>query len=175
MSTHLTAAVGPAGPYNRTTDYRNPSTSPPQPGHAAAAAAAAAASSHSPLTFTTAVQPGATSPAVKRKQADANMNAQMGKRRRGENTEDAENAFDLDGSAQGAKHWTDVEKTKLFEWLMGPGQEEHWNALRATKNSCLREVSPCPKMVVIGSLLFLQVCHSGFWRKENLSGPQGLL
>jgi hypothetical protein len=70
------------------------------------------------------------------------MNAQLGKRRRNEpNPQDDPDAnFDLDGTAQGAKHWTDDEKTRLFEWLMGPGQEEHWNALRATKNSCLREV-----------------------------------
>lgn len=163
LNTHLTAGVGPAGPYNRTNDYRNPSTSPPTlaqqstSAHAAAAAAAAAASSHSPLTFTTAVP----SPGVKRKQPDANnMNAQMGKRRRGENTgsEDAETAFDIDGGAQGAKHWTDVEKTKLFEWLMGPGQEEHWNALRATKNSCLREVSLVPKWLLLNQHPYSSQC-----------------
>lgn len=68
----------------------------------------------------------------------------LAKRRRNEtNTQDdTDPSFDLDGNAQGAKHWTDDEKTRLFEWLMGPGQEEHWNALRATKNSCLREVRP---------------------------------
>lgn len=36
--------------------------------------------------------------------------------------------------------WTDEEKGILFNWLMGPGQDEHWNALRAAKNSALREV-----------------------------------
>ena len=93
---------------------------------------------------------GGPSPAVKRKQIDGNMNPQMGKRRRSENIHGADdgdnNNFDMDGGAQGAKHWTDEEKSKLFSWLMGPGQEEHWNALRATKNSCLREVSALFKL-----------------------------
>lgn len=74
---------------------------------------------------------------MKRKQVDHPM-PQVLKRRR--DAEDGD-AFDLDGTGQGAKHWTDDEKSKLFNWLMGPGQDEHWNALRATKNSCLREVS----------------------------------
>lgn len=65
------------------------------------------------------------------------MNAQVVKRRR--ETDDATD-YDIDSSGQGAKHWTDEEKSKLFSWLMGPGQDDHWNALRATKNSCLREV-----------------------------------
>ncbi len=85
---------------------------------------------------------------MKRKQIDSNMNAQMSKRRRSENNgaDDGDTNFDMDGGAQGAKHWTDEEKSKLFSWLMGPGQEEHWNALRATKNSCLREVSLLSKI-----------------------------
>ena len=73
----------------------------------------------------------------KRKQADNAAtagNSQPGKRRR-----DGDDLFDTD-SAHGSKHWTDEEKTKLFDWLMGPTQDDHWNALRATKNSCLREV-----------------------------------
>lgn len=53
----------------------------------------------------------------------------------------------MDGAAGGAKHWSDEEKTKLFNWLMGVGQEEHWNALRATKNSCLREVCHCHHLI----------------------------
>ncbi|KAJ7263408.1 hypothetical protein C8J57DRAFT_1470733 [Mycena rebaudengoi] len=32
-----------------------------------------------------------------------------------------------------------VEKTLLFQWLMGPAHDDHLNSLRATKNSCLRE------------------------------------
>ena len=61
--------------------------------------------------------------------------------KRGRHTDtDGGDTFDIDGTAQGAKHWTDEEKTRLFTWLMGQGQDEHWNSLRATKNSCLREV-----------------------------------
>ncbi|KZT19798.1 hypothetical protein NEOLEDRAFT_1077168 [Neolentinus lepideus HHB14362 ss-1] len=37
------------------------------------------------------------------------------------------------------KHWTDDEKTKFFAWLMGVGQDDHWNSLRASKNACFRE------------------------------------
>ncbi|EEB86856.1 hypothetical protein MPER_16037, partial [Moniliophthora perniciosa FA553] len=48
-------------------------------------------------------------------------------------------SFDPEGGGQGAKHWTDEEKTKLFTWLMGTGQDEHWASLRSAKNSCLRE------------------------------------
>lgn len=65
--------------------------------------------------------------------------AQQFKRGRHADT-DSGDTFDIDGSAQGAKHWTDEEKTRLFTWLMGQGQDEHWSSLRATKNSCLREV-----------------------------------
>jgi hypothetical protein len=53
--------------------------------------------------------------------------------------DDDVDAFD-DAGGQGAKHWTDDEKSKLFRWLMGPNSDDHWAALRATKNSCLREV-----------------------------------
>lgn len=75
---------------------------------------------------------------LKRKLVDgAQQQLSMQKRRR-----DAEDSV-VDGfdGGQGAKHWTDEEKSKLFNWLMGPGQDDHWNSLRATKNSCLREVS----------------------------------
>ena len=70
------------------------------------------------------------------------------KRRDGDDGE----GFESDIGAQGAKHWTDEEKSKLFNWLMGDGQDDHWNALRATKNSCLREVS-------LTKYLFLSVCR----------------
>ena len=76
---------------------------------------------------------------LKRKHADgANSmsNSQLGKRRR-EGQDVAE--FDSD-SVHGSKHWTEEEKTKLFNWLMDPGEDEHWNSLRSTKNSCFREV-----------------------------------
>ncbi|KAF5367092.1 hypothetical protein D9758_003975 [Tetrapyrgos nigripes] len=52
--------------------------------------------------------------------------------------DETQESFD-EGGGQGAKHWSDEEKSKLFKWLMGPGQDDHWNSLRATKNSCLRE------------------------------------
>ncbi|KAG1734122.1 hypothetical protein EDB19DRAFT_1728317 [Suillus lakei] len=75
----------------------------------------------------------------KRKQADGlapSGTSQSGKRRR--EGDDMGDPFDTD-AAHGSKHWTDDEKTKLFNWLMGLGEDDHWNALRATKNSCLRE------------------------------------
>jgi len=76
---------------------------------------------------------------MKRKQVDSIMPGQLEKKRR--EGDDGGEGFDPDIGAQGAKHWTDEEKSKLFEWLMGQGQDDHWNALRATKNSCLREAS----------------------------------
>ncbi|KAF8813302.1 hypothetical protein BYT27DRAFT_7131295 [Phlegmacium glaucopus] len=128
--------INPGAAYNRTTEYRNPSTSPPtltQTG----TTHAGPSTTHSPLTFAVAGQ----SPAMKRKQVDGSMNAPTHKRRRetAGGAGDEADSYDMDGNVQGAKHWTDDEKSKLFTWLMGPGQEEHWNSLRATKNSCLRE------------------------------------
>ena len=80
---------------------------------------------------------------MKRKQVDGSMNNQTQKRRRDTTgAGDEGDSYDIDGNVQGAKHWTDDEKSKLFTWLMGVGQEDHWNSLRATKNSCLREVCP---------------------------------
>lgn len=127
-------------PYSRATDsYRNLSTSPPGLNQTGGPQSHAGAStSHSPLTFN--VAPGQSSPAMKRKQVDGVVNSQVLKRRR---EADDPDSYDMDGGGQGAKHWTDDEKTKLFNWLMGPGQDDHWNSLRATKNSCLREVSKC--------------------------------
>lgn len=116
--------------------YRHPSTSPPtlnQP-HAGP-------SNHQGIAYavnSSAQQQQVTSPALKRKQMDAQMNANaqaINKRRK----DDDADGFD-DGGGQGAKHWTDDEKSKLFRWLMGPNSDDHWAALRATKNSCLREV-----------------------------------
>ncbi|KIY51801.1 hypothetical protein FISHEDRAFT_36406 [Fistulina hepatica ATCC 64428] len=91
-------------------------------------------SSHSPIAFQ--VNTG-TSPPLKRKQPDLSNSSQTHKRRR--ETDDLADGLDNDGNGPGAKHWTDDEKTKLFTWLMGPGQDDHWMSLRATKNSCLRE------------------------------------
>ncbi|GLB40490.1 putative histone acetyltransferase [Lyophyllum shimeji] len=72
--------------------------------------------------------------------------------------------FDMDGTGQGAKHWTDEEKSKLFSWLMGPGQDEHWNSLRATKNSCLRECA----IEVFGSKKTYQALKGCYERNFNL-------
>lgn len=133
LGSHL-GAPGPA--YGRAADnYRNPSTSPPTLNQSGPPPQAHASSSaHSPLTFVT--SGGQSSPGLKRKQIESSLGAQILKRRR--DTDDPD-GYDGDGNGQGAKHWTDEEKTKLFTWLMGPGQDDHWNALRATKNSCLRE------------------------------------
>ena len=75
---------------------------------------------------------------AKRKQVDGGAGGPV-KRRRDveENGDDHENHE----SGLGAKHWTDEEKTRLFNWLMAPDQDDHWSSLRAAKNSCLREVS----------------------------------
>jgi len=55
-----------------------------------------------------------------------------------------------DEQGQGAKHWSDEEKSKLFMWLMGPQSDDHWASLRATKNSCLRDVSSCDAFLLTG-------------------------
>jgi hypothetical protein len=141
-------ALGSHLPQYHRTDYRNLSTSPPshqQP-----------PPSHSPLAFTV---PATTSPAIKRKTADNPIAQQVLKRRR--DTDDAD-PYDLDPAGQGAKHWTDEEKSKLFSWLMGPGQDEHWNALRATKNSCLREARIHPAVMPPADVSFSPaVCTGG--------------
>ncbi|KIY71681.1 hypothetical protein CYLTODRAFT_435084 [Cylindrobasidium torrendii FP15055 ss-10] len=64
----------------------------------------------------------------------------------------------------GAKHWSDEEKTRLFNWLMGPGQDDHWNALRATKNSCLRDCS----IQVFGNKKTYQALKGCYERNFNL-------
>ncbi|KIM39959.1 hypothetical protein M413DRAFT_37326, partial [Hebeloma cylindrosporum] len=140
--------------YNRTTDYRHPSNSPPtisQQPHAAPS---------SSLAYSV-QQPAATSPAMKRKQVDPI--ASTNKRRR-ETGADEGDSYDIDGNQQGAKHWTDEEKSRLFNWLMGPGQEDHWNALRATKNSCLRECA----VEVFGGKKTYQALKGCYERNFNL-------
>ncbi|KAJ3913826.1 hypothetical protein F5877DRAFT_51616 [Lentinula edodes] len=99
---------------------------------------------------------------VKRKHiADGVLNQTNNKRRR--DVEDAADSFD-DPGGQGAKHWTDEEKSKLFKWLMGPGQDDHWNSLRATKNSCLRECAH----EVFGSKKTYQALKGCYERNFNL-------
>ncbi|OAX37996.1 hypothetical protein K503DRAFT_857010 [Rhizopogon vinicolor AM-OR11-026] len=97
----------------------------------------------------------------KRKQSDSmapNGNSSAGKRRR-----EGDDPFDTD-AVHGSKHWTDDEKTKLFEWLMGPTEDEHWNALRATKNSCLRECA----VEVFGGKKTYQALKGCYERNFNL-------
>lgn len=69
----------------------------------------------------------------KRKASD-NLNDDSQKRVR------AEAGDEYDDAALGAKHWSDTDKTKLFQWLMAPENDEHFRSLRSAKNSCLREV-----------------------------------
>ncbi|KAI4519011.1 hypothetical protein K523DRAFT_261551 [Schizophyllum commune Tattone D] len=80
-----------------------------------------------------------TSPALKRKQPEQALLTHAPPKRRRDTTDDTPETYDPDGGGQGAKHWTDDEKTKLFTWLMGVNQDDHWSSLRATKNSCLRD------------------------------------
>ncbi|TFK46132.1 hypothetical protein OE88DRAFT_1638768 [Heliocybe sulcata] len=90
---------------------------------------------------------------LKRKEMDG-MNSSQGKRRRDGDGGMEDNSMFGDGQEDGdldmqnnemdyvmgaPKHWTDDEKTKFFAWLMGPGQDDHWNSLRASKNACFRE------------------------------------
>ncbi|TFK40263.1 hypothetical protein BDQ12DRAFT_711658 [Crucibulum laeve] len=163
LGNHMNGPVGPGPAYSRAETYRNLSTSPPsipQPG-GQSQGHAAASSSHSPLTYT--VNPGQASPAMKRKQMGDNVvqGTSVMKRRR---DADEGDSFDIDGNAQGAKHWTDEEKTKLFNWLMGHGQDDHWNSLRATKNSCLRECA----IEVFGSKKTYQALKGCYERNFNL-------
>lgn len=112
--------------------------------------------------------------ALKRKQTDgatAMSNSQLGKRRR-EGQDVAE--FDSD-SVHGSKHWTEEEKTKLFTWLMDVGEDEHWNALRSTKNSCFREVCILVMLRYSVRSWSTVVCHGSLWREENISSSQRLL
>ncbi|KAJ7650711.1 hypothetical protein FB45DRAFT_730073 [Roridomyces roridus] len=99
--------------------------------------------------------------APKRKQADNILTGHLSKRRR-----EAEEPVDPyeDAGGAGAKHWTDEEKTQLFQWLMGPTHDDHWNALRATKNSCLRE---CANEVFGGKKTY-QALKGCFERNFNL-------
>lgn len=81
----------------------------------------------------------------KRSAPEPVVNGSSSKRRRtaltvdrGDGEEDED-----DGDANtggGARHWTDEEKGTLFEWLMAPGNDDHFEALRTKKNTCFREV-----------------------------------
>ncbi|KAF8134977.1 hypothetical protein EV363DRAFT_1160142 [Boletus edulis] len=101
--------------------------------------------------------------ALKRKHTDGTnvmSNSQLGKRRR-EGQDMAE--FDSD-SVHGSKHWTEEEKTKLFTWLMDLSEDEHWNSLRSTKNSCFRECA----VEVFGGKKTYQALKGCYERNFNL-------
>ncbi|KAG7089865.1 hypothetical protein E1B28_011508 [Marasmius oreades] len=120
-------------------------------------------SSSSHYSLNTNHQPTSSSPGLKRKPVDNNNNLpQAHPKRRREPVDD--DSFDLEGGGQGAKHWTDEEKTKLFNWLMGVGQDEHWQALRSAKNSCLRECAT----EVFGGKKSYQALKGCFERNFNL-------
>ncbi|KAJ7164039.1 hypothetical protein C8R43DRAFT_879486 [Mycena crocata] len=147
-------ALGPHinAPYARQPPegYRGVSQSPPThaPSHA------------NSLTFT--VNQGQSAATIKRKQGDNTiLTGHVSKRRR-----EAEESVDSyeDAGGAGAKHWTDDEKTLLFQWLMGPAHDDHWNALRATKNSCLRECA----VEVYGSKKTYQALKGCYERNFNL-------
>lgn len=133
----------------RTPDYRHLSTSPP---------------GHSPLA------PFAPLPSPNKRKLQDPLHPPLKRRR----DHDDNDSYDLDPTSQGAKHWTDDEKSKLFTWLMGTANDDHWNALRATKNSCLREVCFLPLPFLILTRL-PPVCRPRFWQQKDLPGPQRLL
>ncbi|EGN99105.1 hypothetical protein SERLA73DRAFT_160636 [Serpula lacrymans var. lacrymans S7.3] len=137
LGSHLTP-LGPRPPFPTHDTYRL-SDSPPNiiDPTGSSQRAPVPGPPHSPIhDFSVPLQPDSQASALKRKQGDVLGHPQLGGKRRRD--EDMTDAFDSDG-AHGAKHWSDEEKSKLFNWLMGPGEDDHWNALRATKNSCLRE------------------------------------
>lgn len=123
-------------------------------------------------------QPTASS--SKRKQLESQYTQGTGKKRRSDvYDDDADDPEVGEDGASGARHWTDEEKTKLFNWLMGPNEDEHFDALRTKKNTCFRDVShpPC----VLGSTLIPSsyfcyvVCIGCIWWSQNLPSGQGLL
>ncbi|KAJ7841318.1 hypothetical protein B0H14DRAFT_2782886 [Mycena olivaceomarginata] len=156
----LGQALGPHinGSYNRQQPpdaYRiSQSQSPPTHGSSAHGTAA--------LAFTSVNgQPGQSSSSKKRQQTDNILTGHVSKRRR--EAEDSVDPYEDAGGA-GAKHWTDEEKTQLFQWLMGPAHDDHWNSLRATKNSCLRECA----VEVYGSKKTYQALKGCYERNFNL-------
>ncbi|KAG2035926.1 hypothetical protein BDR03DRAFT_934707 [Suillus americanus] len=103
-----------------------------------------------------------TTSGPKRKQTDGLApSGSSGKKRR--EGDDLVDPFDTD-AAHGSKHWTDDEKTRLFNWLMGLGEDKHWNALRTTKNSCLRECA----IEVFGGKKTYQALKGCYERNFNL-------
>jgi hypothetical protein len=113
----------------------------------------------------------------KRKQLESPYTQSAGKKRRSDGYDDDADDPDVgeDGGAGGARHWTDDEKTKLFRWLMGPNEDEHFDALRTKKNTCFRDVShPCAvNPVALSDMVTVRIGR--LWWQKNLPSSQGLL
>ena len=107
-------------------------------------------------------QPTASS--SKRKQLESQYTQGTTKKRRSDVYDDDPDDPEVgEDGAGGARHWTDEEKTKLFNWLMGPSEDEHFDALRTKKNTCFRDVSS-PFMCCGHSLsLVLLLLNSVHW------------
>ncbi|KAK7032838.1 hypothetical protein R3P38DRAFT_2919166 [Favolaschia claudopus] len=122
-----------------------------------------ASSNHSAPALSYTPVNGQPSSSIKRKQPDNVLSGHghVSKRRR--EADDPGDGYEEAGGA-GAKHWTDEEKTQLFQWLMGPSHDDHWNALRATKNSCLRECA----VEVFGNKKTYQALKGCYERNFNL-------
>jgi hypothetical protein len=98
----------------------------------------------------------------KRKQLESQYTQATGKKRRSDvYDDDADDPEVGEDAAGGARHWTDEEKTKLFNWLMGPSEDEHFDALRTKKNTCFRDVSHliCDSLSLIPHLTLLYSAH----------------
>ena len=114
-------------------------------------------------------QPTASS--SKRKQLESQYTQGTGKKRRSDvYDDDADDPEVGEDSAGGARHWTDEEKTKLFNWLMGPSEDEHFDALRTKKNTCFRDVG---KLMCRWTCPFprLTFCHSAHWMHLAVAKP----
>jgi len=113
-----------------------------------------------------------TASSSKRKQLESQYTQGAGKKRRSDVYEDEADDPEVgeDGGASGARHWTDEEKTKLFNWLMGPNEDEHFDALRTKKNTCFRDVGRHAER----SMPFTSshvVCHSVHWMHSGVAKP----
>ncbi|KAJ7183171.1 hypothetical protein C8R46DRAFT_885015 [Mycena filopes] len=140
--------------------YRQPQPQPPTEGYRISQSPPTHASSSHTAALVFAPVNGSTPSTKRKQQADNILTGNVSKRRREEEPTDPYE----DGGAAGAKHWTDEEKTQLFQWLMGPAHDDHWNSLRATKNSCLRECA----VEVYGSKKTYQALKGCYERNFNL-------
>lgn len=50
-----------------------------------------------------------------------------------------------DRNSSGAKHWTDDEKGKLFNWMLN--SDEHWEMFATQMNTIFRDVSLPPLLL----------------------------